>query len=76
MVEELQRRMGVRAFIFTGYRDRKGQLVKTWFVFFHRLRMRIHWGPAGTSPTQSMGRSSRLLTLIGKVGLLRFSVII
>jgi hypothetical protein len=34
MIAELERRMGVRAFIFTGYRDGKGQLIKTWFAPF------------------------------------------
>jgi hypothetical protein len=35
MIEELQRTMGVRVFMITGYRDEKGQLMKTWYVFLH-----------------------------------------
>jgi hypothetical protein len=35
MIEELQRTMGVRVFLLAGYRDAKGQLIKTWFVLFY-----------------------------------------
>ena len=68
MIAELERRMGVRAFIFTGYRDGKGQLIKTWFVLFFSPPSitNIHLRATGMNLTQSTGRSSWLLTLIGK----------
>lgn len=32
MIDELERTMGVRVVMFTGYHDRKGELVKTMLV--------------------------------------------
>lgn len=68
MIEQLQQTMGVRVFMFTGYRDEKGQLMKTWFVLLPSFPQTANATSTGMSLTQGMGKNSPQLTLIGKAG--------
>lgn len=76
MIDRLQQTMGVCIFLMTGYRDEKGQLMKTWFVVVHSFFINAHLGSAGMSLNQGMGRSSPRLNLIGKVELMNCLAII
>ena len=76
MIDRLQQTMGVRVFLMTGYRDEKGQLMKTWFVVLHPFFINAHLGSAGMSLNQGTGRGSPRLNLIGKVELMNCLAII